>query len=305
MVVMIVVLAVASVLLLTWAVSTAAHGRKDAKRAIRAVAVYGADAPVVRRQEMLAGVAERVLAPAGRAVRTLVRRLTPGGYADTVRTRLLAAGSPPGFALDRFLVAKVLGVGLVPVWIVLVFAVLDADGLVALVVVTGLAIMGVVGPDALLTRRIDARRHAIERDLPDTLDLLVISTEAGLGFEQAVERTSAVTPGPLAEETRRMLQEIRMGASRADALRALDERTQCDDLRIFVLAMLQADTFGISIARILKAQADEARLRRRQRAQERAQRAPVLMLFPLVLCIFPAIFVVLLLPAMLNIVDTL
>jgi tight adherence protein C len=246
-------------------------------------------------------IAVRVFAPAGKAITDLARRLTPVGYVDGIRRKIVLAGNPPGYEVDRFLTLKLLGVASVLVWIVLAAVFLSDHVLLAICMVILASGICIFGPDILLDGKITRRREEIERRLPDTLDLLVISVEAGLGFEQALERTAAAVPGPLSEESRRMLQETRMGASRADALRALDERTQVDDLRTFILAMLQADAFGVSISRILRGQADEIRIRRRQHAQELSQKAPIKMLFPLAVCIFPAVFVVVLLPAVIQI----
>ncbi len=131
----------------------------------------------------------------------------------------------------------------------------------------------------------------------------MISVEAGLGFEQALDRTVESVPGSLSDEFNRMLGEVQAGSSRADAMRALDTRIDVVEVRSFVLAILQADTFGISIGRVLRSQAEEMRIKRRQLAQERAQKAPVKMLIPMVFCIFPALFTVVLGPAMIRIMN--
>jgi len=190
------------------------------------------------------------------------------------------------------------------VWGVLAFVVLPLQGRSALGVFVLLTLGSVLGPDAVVNRRMAERQKLIRNTLPDILDLLTISVEAGLGFEQALDRTVTSVPGPLSDEFQRMLGEVRAGATRANAMRALDERTDVMEVRSFVLSILQADTFGVSIGRVLRVQADEMRIKRRQLAQEEAQKAPVKMLIPMVFCIFPALFVVVIGPAALNIKDT-
>ena len=160
------------------------------------------------------------------------------------------------------------------------------------------------GPDLMLNRKVEERQTSILRALPDVLDLLTISVEAGLGFEQALDRVIAAVPGHLSDEFARMLGEARAGASRADAMRAMDERMGIPEVRAFVLAIIQADAFGVSIGRVLRAQADEMRIKRRQIAQEKAQKAPVKMLFPMVFWILPALFAVVLGPAILSIQES-
>lgn len=300
MIALIVLLSVAAVGLGAWSASTTmATSTGTSKRGMRAMKDY--EVADLREQEMLEPIAARVFAPVVRWMTDLARRVSPTGYADNVKRKIVLAGSPPGYEVDRFLVMKVLGFASGILWIALGATLLGDRPLFAILCVGFAWGASFFGPDIMLDRRITNRREEIERRLPDTLDLLVISVEAGLGFEQALERTATAVPGPLSEEARRMLQETRMGASRADALRALDERTQVDDLRTFIMALLQADAFGVSIARILRAQADEIRIRRRQVAQEASQKAPIKMLFPLAICIFPAVFVVVLLPAAIQI----
>jgi tight adherence protein C len=254
----------------------------------------------VRDQEMLAPMSERVVAPLVEGLTGVAKHFTPQGYGEKIAQKLVHAGNPPNLNVDKILVMKLLGLVSVIFWVpVLLF--LHFAGpllLIGVVVLWGASFMY---PDVTINRRIEDREKQISRKLPDILDLLVISVEAGLGFEQALDRTCTAVPGALSDEFRRMLHEIRIGSTRADALRAMADRSDVPELRGFILAMLQADTFGVSISRLLRSQADEMRIKRRLMAQEKAQKAPVKMLFPLVFCIFPSIFVVILGPAMINI----
>ena len=152
-----------------------------------------------------------------------------------------------------------------------------------------------------------AHNHAQKRseiELADTLDQMTIAVEAGLGFDGAMARVGSTGRGPLTEELVRTQQDIQMGSSRKAAFRALAERTDLYDLRRFVRAIIQADTYGMSIAGVLHTQADEMRLKRRQRAEEQAQKAPVKILAPLMLCILPVLFIVVMGPAVLNMIET-
>jgi tight adherence protein C len=257
----------------------------------------------VRDQEMLAPIGERVFSPVLGGLAGVAQRFTPNGYREQVARKLTLAGTPKNMTVDQILVFKFLGLLSGLLWVPLIFAGLGLGGLFGFAVVVVLWGVSFMGADVFLSRAIETRQHDIAVQLPDVLDLLTISVEAGLGFEQALERTTTAVPGPLSDEFRRMLRETRYGASRAEALRAMDERSDVPELRTFIMAMLQADTFGVSISRMLRSQADEMRIRRRLRAQEQAQKAPVKMLFPLVFCIFPSIFVVILGPAMISLME--
>jgi len=277
--------------------------RADVRESLRRLEGY--QIQDVRDQEMLAPISERVIGPVLSGLARVTQRLTPQGYREQVARKLVLAGSPIDLNVDQILVAKLFGLVSGLLWLPLVLVVFQLNGILAFVVVGLLWFGSFMAADVYLSRKIEQRQHDIAVQLPDILDLLVISVEAGLGFEQALERTTTAVPGALSDEFRRMLRETRYGASRAEALRAMDERCDVPELRTFIMAMLQADTFGVSISRLLRSQADEMRVRRRLRAQELAQKAPVKMLFPLVFCIFPSIFVVILGPAIIQLMENL
>lgn len=265
--------------------------------------VGGYEIQDTRDKELLESLGTRTIVPALRNLGDLGRRVTPVGYLDNLRKKLQRAGQTDQTALDRFIVLKILGVVLAPVAFLGILFVLEVGGLVGLLLAGTAAAVLAIGPDTVLNRQVESRVYAMRIALPEILDLLVISVEAGLGFEQALDRVVDNVPGPLSDEFARMLGEVRAGASRSEAMRAMEARVDVGEVRSFILAMLQADTFGVSIAKVLRTQADEMRVKRRQLAQEKAQKAPVKMLIPMVFCIFPALFVVVLGPAVFDILD--
>ena len=253
------------------------------------------------RDEVLStGISERAIAPIVESLGKFALRFTPQGWVNKAQKKLVYAGMADRMDGNTWAAFRIMALIAV---LVMFFVVQSAFGtpIQKLMLFGVLMGIGFVGPEAILNRRIDERRKEMEKSLPDLIDLLVISVEAGLGFEAAMGRVTQAVPGELSREFTRTLQETRVGVSRHKALRALAERTDVDDLNAFVLALIQADQFGVSIARMLRVQADEMRVRRRQRAQEKAFAAPVKLVFPLVLCIFPSMFVVLLGPAAINI----
>jgi tight adherence protein C len=284
------------------ALLTQAEERATVRASLRRIGDFEAEA-TMREQELTEPILSRVLLPVGQSFVDVGRRFTPSGYVEKTRRKLLIAGRGNPDDVDRFLAIRVVSFALIPVWFFLAFFVLPLKGMAPLGVFALLGMASAVGPDAWLNREMAARQFRVRVTLPDILDLLVISVEAGLGFEQALDRTVAAVPGPLSDEFNRMLGEVRAGSTRADAMKALDSRTDVPEVRSFVLAILQADTFGVSIGRVLRSQAEEMRIKRRQLAQERAQKAPVKMLIPMVFCIFPSLFVVIIGPAIINIYE--
>ena len=256
-----------------------------------------------REKELLAPIHTRLLAPVLAGFTKFGGRLNPPEYVERVRDKHIQAGISSVDQVERFLAVRVLGFVFIPFWLAFTFLVnpLGLDGLLQWGFGLTGSMVGAIGPSSRLNGKVQARQKSISRSLPDVMDLLVISVEAGLGFEQAVDRVIQNVPGDLADEFARVLGETQAGSSRSDALRSFQERVDIPEVRSFALAMIQADTFGVSIGRVLRSQADEMRVKRRQKAQEQAQKAPVKMMIPMVLCIFPALFVVVLGPAMINI----
>lgn len=277
--------------------------RRGVGRSVAAIQALDS-APSVLREEVDRPFAERVIAPLGGRMVGLGRRLVRADTAQKIQYRLNIAGNPPAWDVNRILGLKALGLALFGS---LGFLYLLGVGwpFYRVILATGLvAAFGYILPNVLLYNA-GAKRAALMRNsLPDAMDLLTISVEAGLGFDAAVSRVAKNGDGPLQQEFSRLLQEMQLGVGRVAAMRAMAERTSLPDLKSFCSAMVQADSLGIPIARVLRIQSSEMRTKRRQRAEEKAQQVPVRIMIPLVLFILPCLFIVILGPAGIQMAET-
>lgn len=229
----------------------------------------------------------------------LPARLTPPRMVRTLDRLLTKAGRPPSWPLERLMAVKVI-LGLTGVALGAMF-VMSRPMTLTYVLAVVLPLLGYFLPELLLQSQGQKRSEQITLELADTLDQMTIAVEAGLGFESAMAQVARNGRGPLAEELVRTLQDMQVGQSRRIAYEALGTRTDVRDLRRFVSAVIQADAYGVAIADVLRTQAGEMRLKRRQRAEEKAMQIPVKVIFPLMLCILPVLFIILLGPAMMGV----
>jgi tight adherence protein C len=247
---------------------------------------------------------ERTLRPLVGRLSHMGGRLSSASSTGTAEKRLAMAGNPGDLKLTDWMGVKML------VGIALGVTAFLLFGLLAAGIVPGIFLglvafgIGYIVPEFWLGGRIKARQKLILKMIPDTLDLLTISVRAGLGFDAALAKVVEKLPGPLTDEFRRALAEVRVGKARRDALRDMIPRTNVQPLSNFIGAIIQAETLGVSISKVLQVQSEQLRIERRQRAEEQAARAPIKMLFPLVGCIFPSLFIVILGPAIIAIVKT-
>jgi tight adherence protein C len=252
----------------------------------------------------VASFSDRVVAPVISRFSQTAARITPAGLRKGVARRLVLAGSSSTWTAELFLAAQLAAT--IAAGIGGYFVGVSGDdrilgpGWIAL-----LAFVAYIFPIAALDRKAQSRQEHIRRTLADTIDLLTISVEAGLAFDAALLHARRSMKGPLSDEIGRMLHGMQLGVRRTDAMRSLSDRTNVEELRSFVLAMVQADVFGVSIASVLRAQSQELRTKRRQRAEERAMKIPVKLLFPMITCILPALLILVVGPGVIKIAKVL
>jgi len=248
---------------------------------------------------------ERTLRPLATRLSSAVARVTSSSFSERTEKRLALAGYPGNLRVGDWLGIKAIG-ALIGAGIFFLLVGVLGQNLPAGI---GLGVVGFmigyIGPEFWLGGRVRKRQKLILLQIPDALDLLTISVRAGLGFDGALGKVVEKLKGPLTDEFRRALAEIRVGKSRREALRDIVPRTEVPALTNFIGAIIQAEQLGVSISKVLQVQSEQLRIERRQRAEEMAAKAPIKMLFPLVGCIFPSLFIVILGPALILIVQNL
>lgn len=263
----------------------------------------GAPSVSIVEQELQKPLFDRIARPFLRVISAWVVKLTPTGASEATLARLNAAGNPWRVGVREFFGLRVISASTLTLLGVGVLRVLTVSGepVLGVVALVLLMVIGVILPDYVLQVIINSRQYLIRKSLPDILDLLIVSVEAGLGFDGAMQKVVQKVRGPFPQELGRVLEEMRLGKSRMAALQDMARRVSVTEVSHFVAAIYQADQLGVSIARVLNVQADTMRLARSQRIREIAAKLPVKMLFPLVFFIFPAIFVVVIGPGVIEI----
>ena len=255
--------------------------------------------------ELQAPFIERTLRPLVARLSQTSNRVASSSVRATTEKRLALAGNPGDLRVADWLGIKAVGAIVGAILFFFLFAIVGVLGFPfvvgALMSIVG-GIFGYIAPEFWLGRKVKARQKAILLMIPDALDLLTISVRAGLGFDAALGKVVEKLQGPLSDEFRRALAEVRVGKARRDALRDIVPRTEVAPLTNFIGAIIQAEQLGVSISKVLQVQSEQLRIERRQRAEEQAAKAPIKMLFPLVGCIFPSLFIVILGPAIILIV---
>ena len=247
---------------------------------------------------------ERTLRPLAERMSSFVARVTSRSFTEQTEKRLALAGHPGNLQVGDWLGVKAIGAVIGAILFFFLFFILHVMNfppLIGLLMSAVGLLFGYTIPEFWLGGRVRKRQHDILLMIPDALDLLTISVRAGLGFDGALGKVVEKLKGPLTEEFRRALAEIRVGKARRDALRDIVPRTEVPALTNFIGAIIQAEQLGVSISKVLQVQSEQLRIERRQRAEEMAAKAPIKMLFPLVGCIFPSLFIVILGPAIILI----
>lgn len=260
--------------------------------------------PTNSRQIALSASAKtRILDPFFSSIGNRAKGFTSAGMGDRVQRKLDLAGLyEKGWTVERVLVIRFLSLAIGVAVIALLLS--GGTGRQSLGLAALVGVLAYLGPTAWLDRKAGERQGLIEKQLPDVIDQLTVSVEAGLGFDAAMARSAEGRTGPLADELARVLQDLQVGVDRQVALDRMVERTDVPDLKAFVVAIRQSTRHGLPIARVLKIQSQELREKRRSRVEETAAQLPVKIVFPLVFCILPSLFVIILGPAGINIMDS-